>query len=62
MTEKIEAWETSDGKIFRTERNAQEHETKLDFIDWLKANIDSDWDEETIADNILKVWNVSRKD
>ncbi|HEY9824868.1 MAG TPA: hypothetical protein V6D19_05430 [Stenomitos sp.] len=63
MSEKIKAWETSDGQIFRTLKEAQEHETKLQFELWFKANIDPNFESVgQVVDQIFKAWEIHAKD
>jgi len=77
MITRIDAWETSDGQVFRSYDEAERHETRLKLMDCLADYIllivsrqtgrlkndciKADWTVEDIADEILASWNIQPK-
>jgi len=62
MTARIDAWETSDSLIFRSYDEAEEHETKLQFIKFCEDNLDFSCETSAIAETLFQHWNITPKD
>lgn len=57
----ISGFQTTDGKIFDLRMQAEEHQNKLDFFEWCKANIEDQSDVQ-IAEAIWAKFSVTPRD
>lgn len=58
MVSKVEAYKTSDGKLFCSFEIALSHENNIAFVKWCHDNFCGD---SSIAETILEHWKVSKK-
>lgn len=58
MVSKVEAYKTSDEKLFCSFESALAHENNIAFVKWCRDNFCGD---SSIGETILQSWKVSKK-